>query len=86
MLHKIHVYYAGGGEISSSVAANILNRSHTITADVVISEDGAEGVFLAHGGRFAGHSLFVKDNRLHYANNYVGLTELTVNSSVDVGN
>ena len=79
-----YVYHAGGGEISSSMAANVLNRSHTITADVVIPKDGAEGVLLAHGGRFAGYSFFVKDNRLHYAHNYVGLREFTVTSSIDI--
>ena len=63
---------------------NTLNRSHTITADVVIPEEGAEGVLLAHGGRFAGYSFFIKDNRLHYVHNYVGVEEFTVTSSIDV--
>jgi arylsulfatase len=76
-----YVYYAGAGEVSSAVAVNVLNRSHTITAEVVIPEDGAEGVLLAQGGRFAGYSLFVKDDRLHYVHNYVGLEEHTVTSS-----
>jgi arylsulfatase len=77
-------YYAGGGEVSSSVAVNVLNRSHSITADVVIPDRGAEGVLLAHGGRFAGYSFFVKDNRLHYVHNYVGQREFTVTSSVEI--
>jgi len=77
-----YVYYAGAGEVSAAVAANVLNRSHTLTADVVIPESGAEGVLLAQGGRFAGYSFFVKDDRLHYVHNYVGLAEYTVTSSV----
>ena len=79
-----YVYYAGGGEISSSDAVNVLNRSHAITADVVIPDEGAEGVLLAQGGRFAGYSFFVKDNRLHYVHNYVGLQEFSLTSSIDV--
>jgi arylsulfatase len=79
-----YVYYPGAGEVSSAVAANVLNRSHTITADVVIPEEGAEGVLLAQGGRFAGYSFFVKDNRLNYVHNYVGLEEHTVSSSVEL--
>ena len=79
-----YVYYAGGGEISSSVAVNVLNRSHAITADVVIPDEGAEGVLLAQGGRFAGYSFFVKDSRLHYVHNYIGLQEFSVTSSIDV--
>ncbi len=79
-----YVYYAGGGEVSASVAANVLNRSHSITADVIIPDDGAEGVLLAHGGRFAGYSFFIKNKRLHYVHNYLGLDEFSVTSSIDV--
>ena len=75
-----YVYHAGAGEVSSAAAVNVLNRSHTITADVVIPDGGAEGVLLAQGGRFAGYSLFMKDDRLHYVHNYVGLEEHTVTS------
>ena len=79
-----YVYYAGAGEVSSAAAANVLNRSHTITAEVVIPEKGAEGVLIAQGGSFAGYSFFVKNNRLHYAHNYVGLEEHAVISSAEL--
>jgi arylsulfatase A-like enzyme len=79
-----YVYHAGAGEVSSAVAANVLNRSHTITADVVIPDGGAEGVLLAQGGRFAGYSFFVKGDRLHYVHNYLGLEEYSVTSSVEL--
>jgi arylsulfatase len=79
-----YVYYPGAGEVSSNAAANVLNRSHSITAELVIPEGGAEGVLLAQGGRFAGFSFFAKDGRLHYVHNYVGLQESTVTSSVKV--
>jgi arylsulfatase len=75
-----YVYHAGAGEVSSAVAANVLNRSHSITADVIVPDGGAEGVLLAQGGRFAGYSFFVKDDRLHYVHNYVGLEQHTVTS------
>ena len=83
-LRSEYVYYAGGGEISSAATASTLNRSHAITAEVVIPEQGAQGVLLAQGGRFAGYSFFVKDRRLHYVHNYVGLEEFTLTSSIDV--
>ena len=78
------MYYPGAGEVSAAVAVNVLNRSHTITAEVVIGAEGSEGVLAAHGGRFAGYSLFVKDQRLHYVHNYVGLEEHVVSSSVEL--
>ena len=36
---------------------------------------GAEGVLFAHGSLFGGHALYVKDDRLHYVYNFVGMTE-----------
>jgi hypothetical protein len=50
----------------------VLNRPHSITADVGIPEGGAEGVLLSQGTAAGGYSLYVKDDRLHYVHNYVG--------------
>lgn len=62
----------------------VFNRPHSITADVEIPEGGAEGVLLAQGGVAGGYSLFVKDGRLHYVHNYLGLEELAVSSKADL--
>ncbi len=48
------------------------NRPHSITADVTIPDDGAEGILLTHGNRHGGYALFVQDGRLHYVHNYLG--------------
>ena len=37
-----------------------------------------QGVLFAHGSRFGGHALYVKDNRLHYVYNFVGMFEQKV--------
>ena len=79
-----YVYYPDTAEIPESIASNVKNTPHTITADVVIPEGGAEGVLLAQGSRFAGYSLFVKDRRLVYTYNYVGTAEYRIASNVDV--
>jgi arylsulfatase len=47
-------------------------------------EGGAEGVLIAQGGRFAGWSLFVKDRRLVYEHNYLGLERYRVTSDVAI--
>ena len=41
-------------------------------------QPGAQGVLFAQGSRFGGHSLYVKDNRLHYVNSFVGMFEQMV--------
>jgi arylsulfatase len=76
-----HVYYQGAARADHFSAANLHNRSHSITAELVIPEGGAEGVILCHGGRFSGYTLFVKDRRLTYVHNYLGLQEYTVRST-----
>jgi arylsulfatase A-like enzyme len=40
-------------------APSLLNTSYTITADVEISEGGAEGMIQTNGGRFAGYGLYL---------------------------
>jgi arylsulfatase len=79
-----YVYYAGGGMVPTGVAANVKNRPHSITADVILPEGGAEGVLLAHGARFGGYALYVKDRRLHYVHNYVGREEYRVSSGEEL--
>jgi arylsulfatase len=78
------VYYAGGAPQFEYTAVNVKNRSHTITAEVEIPAAGAEGVLLAHGSWFAGYSLYVKDRRLHYVHNYLGLAEYRVSSAEEI--
>jgi arylsulfatase A-like enzyme len=70
-----YVYYPGIADVPESQAANIRNRSYAVAAVVDIPEAGAEGVLFAHGSRFGGHALYVKDNRLHYVYSFVGSLE-----------
>jgi arylsulfatase len=63
---------------------NVRNRSYTIGALVDIPAPGAQGVLFAHGSRFGGHALYVKDNRLHYVNNFVGMMEQKIDGTEDL--
>ena len=67
-----------------NVAVKVLNRAHSLTADVEIPEGGAEGVLVCHGSNAGGYTLFVKDSKLHYVHNYVGAQEFHVESSEPV--
>jgi arylsulfatase len=53
----------------------VKGRSHTITAEVEIPDDGAEGALLAQGSILGGFTFFVQDDRLQYVHNYVGREE-----------
>jgi arylsulfatase A-like enzyme len=66
------VYYPNTQSVPFFAGARVLNRPHSITADVEIPEEGAEGVLLAQGTAAGGFTLYVRNGRLHYAHNWVG--------------
>ena len=70
--------YPGMTHMTENAFINVKNKSHTITAEVEIPKGGAEGVILAQGGRFAGWSLYMKDGRVSYVHNWVGLERYTI--------
>lgn len=45
--------------ITNSAAPNILNKSYTITAEIDIPKEGAEGMIVTDGGRFGGYAMFL---------------------------
>jgi arylsulfatase len=79
-----YVYYPDTAAVSEWQAVSTRNRSFAIGALVDIPAPGAEGVLFAMGARFGGHALYVKDNRLHYVNSYVGSVEQMVVGSGDI--
>src|SRR5262249_44066419 len=68
-----YIYYPGTAEIPESASVNIRNRSYTIAVEVDVQTPEAEGVLFSHGARFGGHALYVKDRKLKYVYNFVGL-------------
>jgi arylsulfatase len=68
-----YIYYPGTSSVPESVAVNVRGRSYKIIADVEIIDPNCSGVIFAHGSRFGGHSLFIKDKKLHYVYNFLGI-------------
>src|SRR4029077_6045440 len=62
----------------------VRNRSYVISAQVDLPQTGAHGVLFAHGSRFGGHALYVRDNRLHYVYNFVGMMEQKIDATEDL--
>ena len=79
-----YVFYPDLSVVPLGTAPKVFNRPHSITADVTIPDGGAEGVLLAQGGVAGGFVLYVKDGKLHYVHNYLGLHEYKVTSTKDV--
>jgi len=66
-----YTYYQDTEMVPWYASVHVLNRPHSITADVEIPRDGAEGVLLCQGTGAGGYAFYVKDGKLKYAHNYV---------------
>jgi len=79
-----YVFYPNLSVVPIGNTPMVFNRPHSITAEVEMPTDGAEGVLLAQGGVAGGYVFYVKDKKLHYIHNYLGLEEYKVSSSIEV--
>ena len=57
----------------NSNAPNLLASSYNIKAEVVIPEDGGEGMLVTQGGRFAGYGFYLLDGKPVYLWNLFGM-------------
>jgi arylsulfatase len=73
--------YEGMTGIAENAFINIKGRPHSITAEIEVSQAGADGVIIAQAGRFGGWSLYMKGGRVHEVYNFGGLERFTVSSA-----
>jgi arylsulfatase A-like enzyme len=66
-----YTFYPGTQAVPFNAGPQILNRTHTITAEVEIPKGGAEGALISFGGTDGGFSFYVKEGKLHHVHNYV---------------
>ena len=57
-----------------------VTKQHTITAIIERTDEQQDGTILADGGRFGGWAFYVRNNRLVYANNFIGETITVIES------
>ena len=79
-----YTYYPGTQSIPPNTAVKVLNRTHSITAEVEIPKEGAEGALLAQGGNDGGYVFYMKNGKLHWAHNYVAKEIYHVESTAPV--
>jgi arylsulfatase A-like enzyme len=70
--------FGGMGRLTENSIVNYKNKSHAITAEVIVPQSGAEGVIVAIGGIPGGWSLFVKGGKPIYHYNFYGVVQYTV--------
>lgn len=67
-----YTYYPHASAIPEAVAVSVRGKSYKIVANVELTANSS-GVIFAHGSRFGGHSLFIKDKKLYYVYNFLGI-------------
>jgi arylsulfatase A-like enzyme len=79
-----YVYFPNHAEVPEAQAVVIRGRSFVIGAVVDLPGAGANGVLFAQGSRFGGHALYVKHNRLHYVNSFIGMFEQRIEATEEL--
>lgn len=70
-----YVYHPHTAAVPEAVAVNVRGRSFAIGAELLDVGADVAGVIFAHGSRFGGHALYVKNGRLHYVYNFLGIEQ-----------
>lgn len=78
---KTQLLFGGMGHLSENCVLNIKNKSHAVTAGIVVPDGGAEGVIIAQGGNMGGWSLYAKGGKLKYCYNVAGMHHYFVESA-----
>jgi hypothetical protein len=74
----LHRRAAAWNQDAGDSVVNIKNKSHAVTAEVVVPDSGAEGVIIAQGGSIGGWSLYAKDGKPRYCYNLLGVQRFYV--------
>jgi arylsulfatase len=75
------ILFGSMGRLSENSVVNTKNKSHSITAEIVVPKEGAEGVIVAQGGNIGGWSLYAKAGKLKYCYNLLGVQYFYAESS-----
>jgi arylsulfatase A-like enzyme len=67
-----------GMRVSENCVVNVKNKSHSVTAQLVVPESGASGVIVTQGGMVGGWSLYAHERRLKYCYNFFGIQHFMV--------
>lgn len=77
---KTQLLFSGMGRLSENCVLNLKNKSHSVTAEIVVPKNGAEGVIISQGANIGGWSLYAKDGKLKYCYNWGGLKNFIISS------
>ena len=65
--------FRGMKRLSENSVVNIKNKSHAVSAQIVVPDTGRSGVLISQGGQYAGWSLYLHEGRPAYCYNTFGV-------------
>ncbi len=74
------ILFGGMGRLGENCVLNLKNKSHSVTAEIEVTESPAEGVIVSQGANIGGWSLYAKGGKLKYCYNVVGVNHYYVES------
>ena len=78
------ILFNGMRRLSESSVLNLKNKSHTITCEIDVKDDHANGVVISQGGEFGGWSVYLIDGTPKYCYNLFGLRQFHVSGDAKV--
>ena len=78
------IFFAGMGRLSENSVINIKNKSFSITAEIEVKDQPANGVIIAQGGRFGGWSVYAKEGKLKFTYNVLGIHEFPTEAKAPI--
>ena len=78
---KTQLLFGGMGRLSENCVLNLKNKSHSVTAEIVVPDAGADGVIISQGANIGGWSLYTKGGKLKYCYNWGGFKYFFVEST-----
>ena len=73
-----------GMRVSEWAVLTLKNKSHSVTANLVVPESGAEGVIVTQGGSVGGWSLYAHEGKLKYCFNFFGIEHYIISAKKPV--
>ena len=70
--------FGGMGRLTENSVINLKNKSHAVTAEIVVPDGGANGVIIAQGGAFAGWALYLHEGKPAFCHNLLALQRFKV--------
>jgi arylsulfatase len=78
---KTQLLFGGMGRLSENCVLNLKNKSHSITAQITVPQQGAQGVIIAQGANIGGWSVYANKGKLKYCYNLGGVQRFYVEAA-----